>query len=398
MKRSQFRFDFPESLVAQTPLPERDHARLLFWDSTHGRHENRNFSELPMILRERFPKAKFESVLLIVNDSRVYPARVRVARVTGGSCEVFVLATTSEDNIPCLLRPLKKLRVGEILHCEASRAPIFEVTRLDPPAVRNISGVSLVELLARYGEMPLPPYIERSPQKMSDPSLGAFDKMRYQTVYAKESGSCAAPTAGLHFTPAVIDNCTQQGISIAPVTLHVGLGTFQPVTADDISQHKMHEELFHVSGETMGRIVSHLDRGLPIVFVGTTSLRCVESAFLLARGFSLANAGAQTRSSVKKVWAAHRDEIIEKLGIVADQWHSTNLFIQPDSEDFCYSTQCGDAIVTNFHQPESTLTMLIASLIGYPSWRRLYDSAVQAEYRLFSYGDSSLLIFPDAIS
>lgn len=398
MKRAKFRFDYPESLVAQTPLPERDHARLLYWDSAHQQHQNRNFSELPMILRERFPKSKFESIMLVVNDSRVYPARVRVARTTGGSCEVFVLSTTSEDSIPCLLRPLKKLRVGEILASEASRTPVFEVTRLNPPAVRNISGVSLVELLARHGEMPLPPYIERSPQRLSDPSLGAFDKMRYQTVYAKQSGSCAAPTAGLHFTPAVIENCNQQGISIAPVTLHVGLGTFQPVTAEQINEHKMHEELFHIPGDTIERIVSHLDRGFPIVFVGTTSLRCVESAFLLARGFSLTDAGAHTRQSLKKVWADQQEDISAKLRAVADQWHSTNLFIQPDSEEFCYSPQCGDAIVTNFHQPESTLTMLIASLIGYRSWRCLYECAVQAEYRLFSYGDSSLLIFPDAVS
>jgi S-adenosylmethionine:tRNA ribosyltransferase-isomerase len=397
MNRTKFNFDFPEHLVAQVPLPERDCARLLCWDHPFNQKQDRNFSELPVMLRERFPRSKFDSVLLIVNDSRVYPARMRVTRKSGGSAEVFVLSAQSEEHIPCLLRPQKKLRVGEVLHCEGDGSPVFEITSINPPQVKNISGLVLSELLAARGEMPLPPYIERTPSKLADPSLGAIDKMRYQTVYAKESGSCAAPTAGLHFTPKVIESCSELGISIATVTLHVGLGTFQPVTAEFIHEHKMHEEFFQIPTSTTEQILSHLDHGWPIVFVGTTSLRCVESAFLLAQQIDISRAGSSVRDSAKSVWGVKRDAVSSALRAISDHWHKTDLFIQPADENFRYSTQCGDAIVTNFHQPESTLTMLIASLLGYGSWRELYDHAIQSEYRLFSYGDSSLLIFPDAL-
>lgn len=397
MNRTKFNFDYPEHLVAQVPLPERDSARLLCWFGDKNGKQDRNFSELPVMLRERFPRSKFESILLVVNDSRVYPARMRVKRKSGGSVEVFVLSTQSDDRIPCLLRPQKKLRLGEILFSEFDDSPVFEITRLDTPEVKNISGVTLHELLARRGEMPLPPYIERAPAKLSDPSLGVIDKMRYQTVYARESGSCAAPTAGLHFSPKVIENCSELGITLAPVTLHVGLGTFQPVTAELISEHKMHEEIFQVPSTTVGQILNHLDNGWPIVFVGTTSLRCVESAFLLAQKIDLSSAGKMTRKSVKANWHDKRHDVSSALLTLSNGWHNTDLFIQPANEDFLYVPQCGDAIVTNFHQPESTLTMLIASLLGYNSWRELYEHAVATEYRLFSYGDSSLLIFPDAL-
>ncbi|MEY2988160.1 MAG: hypothetical protein RJB13_1681, partial [Pseudomonadota bacterium] len=199
------------------------------------------------------------------------------------------------------------------------------------------------------------------------------------------------------FTPKVIENCSEFGITLAPVTLHVGLGTFQPVTAEHTHEHKMHEELFQIPMATTERILNHLDHGWPIVFVGTTSLRCVESAFLLAQRIDINRAGSSFRDSVKNHWDVKRGEVSSALRALSDQWHKTDLFIQPANEEFRYSPQCGDAIVTNFHQPESTLTMLIASLLGYSSWRELYDYAVQAEYRLFSYGDSSLLIFPDAL-
>lgn len=397
MKREKFNFEFPEKLVAQTPLPERDSARLLCWEGELQQKQDRNFSELPMLLRERFPRSKFGSVLLILNDSRVYPARMRVNRKSGGSAEVFVLSTRSDGRIPCLLRPQKKLRVGEVLVSGSDNSPFFEIVGMNPPEVKNISGMSLANLLADHGEMPLPPYIERTPNRLSDPSLGALDKMRYQTVYAREMGSCAAPTAGLHFTPKVIESCSELDIAIAPVTLHVGLGTFQPVTAEQIHEHKMHEEIFQIPSSTTEQILNHLNHGWPIIFIGTTSLRCVESAFLLAQGFDLKTAGSFERKSAKSQWAVKREEVSAALRSISDQWHTTNLFIQPSGEEFLYSTQCGDGIVTNFHQPESTLTMLIASLLGYQSWRQLYDSAIESEYRLFSYGDSSFLIFPDAL-
>ena len=396
MKRTDFNFEYPEELVAQSPLAERDRARLLFWNGHKDLKQDRNFSELPAILREKYPQSKFESILLIVNDSKVFPARMRCKRKSGGRAEVFVLSTQAENDIPCLLRPQKKLRVGEVLFSEESARPAFEIQSLEPPRVKNISGVPLLELLGADGEMPLPPYIERDPEKIFDPSLAALDRLRYQTVYAKDLGSAAAPTAGLHFTPNVLTECDQLGIKLAPVTLHVGLGTFQPVTTEVIEDHKMHNEICYIPSSTMNLLIEHIENSWPIFFVGTTSLRCVESILLKAEGLEVSKAGGQSRLPLSASWKLRQNEIKEKLNAVAENWHETNLFVRPTSENLIYRPLCGDGIITNFHQPESTLAMLIASLLGYSAWQNLYQHAVTEKYRLFSYGDSSLLLFPDA--
>ena len=262
--------------------------------------------------------------------------------------------------------------------------------------MKNISGVPLLELLGADGEMPLPPYIERDPEKIFDPSLAALDRLRYQTVYAKDLGSAAAPTAGLHFTPNVLTECDQLGIKLAPVTLHVGLGTFQPVTTEVIEDHKMHNEICYIPSSTMNLLIEHIENSWPIVFVGTTSLRCVESILLKAEGLEISKAGGQSRLPLSASWKLRQNELKEKLNAVAENWHETNLFVRPTSENLIYRPLCGDGIITNFHQPESTLAMLIASLLGYSAWQNLYKHAVTEKYRLFSYGDSSLLLFPDA--
>ncbi|MEY4066056.1 MAG: hypothetical protein RIR26_2264 [Pseudomonadota bacterium] len=397
MKTSEFHFDFPEELVAQVPLAERDSARLLFWDPVAGQPRDRIFSELPNVLREKFPATVHPSVLLIVNDSKVYPARMRCMRQSGGRCEVFVLSTRSETEIPCLLRPLKKLRVGEVLLGEETGQPVFSVRSVEPPLVDNVSGMPLRELLTQRGEMPLPPYIERDPQKARDPSLAALDRLRYQTVYARDEGSSAAPTAGLHFTPSVLEGCAHNGIKIAPVTLHVGLGTFQPVVTSEIDDHDMHHEICSVPAGTMDALIEHIDNGWPVVFVGTTALRCVESVLLHAFGFDLVTAGQESRSPLSEHWNQNKADWTKKMQSAADVWISTNLFIRPSARSFLYRTLCGHGIITNFHQPESTLTMLISALLNYDAWRSIYRHAVDARYRLFSYGDSSLLLFPEKL-
>jgi S-adenosylmethionine:tRNA ribosyltransferase-isomerase len=395
MKTKEFQFDFPEELIAQAPLPERDAARLLFWDGQNSVLQDRTFSELPQVLREKFPASQFPSILLVVNESKVFPARMRCVRKSGGRAEVFVLSTKSEENIPCLLRPLKKLKVGEVLLVEDGQTPAFEIQSIDPPRVKNISGQSLSDFLFSQGEMPLPPYIERDPQKVHDPALHALDRMRYQTVYAKDLGSAAAPTAGLHFTPAVLAQCNQMGIRMAPVTLHVGLGTFQSVTAEAIDDHDMHAELCIIPQSTMDLIVEHLDNGCPVICVGTTSLRCVESVLLSATGVNLNEATTENRAPLKRNWKDLRAGLLPKLNAAAGVWHETDLFVKPSNKEFLYSPLCCDAIITNFHQPESTLVMLVAALLGYNNWRDIYRHAVAQRYRLFSYGDSSLLLFPE---
>lgn len=393
MKLSEFNFNYPEELVAQSPLAERDQARLLVWDGRSGRLSDSVFSGLANNLSELFVDRGSRPILLIVNDSKVYPARIRIKKMSGMRGEVFILTPHREANIACLLRPLKKLKVGDVLCSERGQQPVFRVESLDPPRVENISGISLAELMNSEGEMPLPPYIVRDPSKVADPSLSALDKLRYQTVYARDEGSAAAPTAGLHFTPSVLNDCAQKNIIVAGVTLHVGLGTFQPVTVENINEHDMHEEICCLPQSTLTRIIEHTENGWPIIFVGTTALRTVESVLLRSCGFDLKEATLKKRDVLSQMLSDGR-VTKEDLLRISDEWIKTDLFIRPSQRDFVYQPLCGEGIITNFHQPESTLVMLISSLLGYEPWRQLYQHAVTQRYRLFSYGDSSLLIFP----
>jgi S-adenosylmethionine:tRNA ribosyltransferase-isomerase len=396
MKLSDFRYEFPDELVAQTPLPERDRSRLLVWDGRSSLKNDSVFLRLADELRSVFSAAGKVPVLLLVNDSKVYPARIRIRKESGARGEVLILSPQRDSDISCLLRPAKKLKIGDVLLCESSGRPAFAVKSLNPPLVDNISGMSLQELMDAQGEMPLPPYIERDPARMNDPSVSAIDRLRYQTVYARHVGSSAAPTAGLHFTGAVLEDCAANQISICGVTLHVGLGTFQPVNVENLDEHKMHVEHCSVPKTTMLKIIEHVENRWPIVFVGTTSFRAVESVLLSALGWPLKDACLRSGEGLLSLFE-NRSLTKEKLLAIADEWVQTDLFIRPLSGSSIYRPVCGDGIITNFHQPESTLVMLISALLGYENWKTLYTHAVASRYRLFSYGDSSLLIFPGAL-
>ncbi|MEN9826200.1 MAG: hypothetical protein RI953_1945 [Pseudomonadota bacterium] len=396
MKLSDFRYEFPDELVAQTPLPERDRSRLLVWDGRSSLKNDSVFLRLADELRSVFSAAGKVPVLLLVNDSKVYPARIRIRKESGARGEVLILSPQRDSDISCLLRPAKKLKIGDVLLCESSGRPAFAVKSLNPPLVDNISGMSLQELMDAQGEMPLPPYIERDPARMNDPSVSAMDRLRYQTVYARHVGSSAAPTAGLHFTGAVLEDCAANQISICGVTLHVGLGTFQPVNVENLDEHKMHVEHCSVPKTTMLKIIEHVENRWPIVFVGTTSFRAVESVLLSALGWPLKDACLRSGEGLLSLFE-NRSLTKEKLLVIADEWVQTDLFIRPLSGSSIYRPVCGDGIITNFHQPESTLVMLISALLGYENWKTLYTHAVASRYRLFSYGDSSLLIFPGAL-
>lgn len=395
MKLTDFRYEYPEELVAQTPLPERDRSRLLVWDGRTGREKDSVFLRVAEELRSAFSKGGKPPVLLLVNDSKVYPARIRIRKQSGARGEVLVLSPQRQSDISCLLRPVKKLKVGDVLLCESSGRPVFAVKSLNPPLVDNISGVSVQELMDEQGEMPLPPYIVRDPVRINDPSVSALDRLRYQTVYARKVGSSAAPTAGLHFTSGVLEDCEAQQISVHGVTLHVGLGTFQPVNVENVDDHEMHFEHCSVPNSTMKKIIEHVENRWPIVFVGTTSFRAVESVLLSAIGWSLKDACQRPGENLLSMLESGRLPK-ERLMDIADEWIQTDLFIRPLSLASVYRPMCGDGIITNFHQPESTLVMLISAFLGYGNWKNLYTHAVSSRYRLFSYGDSSLLIFPGA--
>lgn len=339
MKKSDFYFDLPEELIAQTPIPERDHSRLLVLDRQTGEIEHRHFYELPEFLRA--------GDCLVVNDSRVLPARLLGWRSSGGSVELVLLRDLGEGKWECLSRPGRKTKPGTELSFGEGEltATVLEVAEGGNRIVQfHYEGIFL-EVLERLGKMPLPPYIKAELQ----------DAERYQTVYSRELGSAAAPTAGLHFTNDLIEKIRAQGVKVCPVTLHVGLGTFRPVKEDEIEDHEMHSEYCIVPEET-ARIVTETKRsGGRVIAVGTTSCRTLES-------FSKADGTLEACSG----------------------W--TNIFIYPG-----YRFRCIDALVTNFHLPESTLIMLVSALAGRENVLNAYRCAVEERYRFFSFGDAMFI-------
>ena len=308
MKKSDFYFDLPEELIAQTPLEQRDHSRLLHLNKTTGEIEHMHFYQLPDLLRE--------GDCLVLNNSRVLPARLIGSRLTGGSVELVLLRATVES-------------VAE----GGNRIVRF-----------HYEGIFL-EVLERLGKMPLPPYIKAELE----------DAERYQTVYSKELGSAAAPTAGLHFTPELLEEIASRGVQICYVTLHVGLGTFRPVKEDEIENHEMHSEFCIIPEETAKTVTETKRNGGRIVCVGTTSCRTVESF-------------------------ANEDGSLP----AASGW--TDIFIYPG-----YKFKCLDALVTNFHLPESTLIMLVSALAGREHVLNAYKTAVEEKYRFFSFGDAMFI-------
>jgi S-adenosylmethionine:tRNA ribosyltransferase-isomerase len=389
METKLFQYELPEGLIAQAPLDARDASRLLFVDSRDQRIEDHQFAELPLLLQREFS----QSPLIILNRSRVFRARVRFRRQSGGRGEVFLLERHGQEGkLSCLIRPQKKLRVGEILYADLApdqdAVPVFKIESLSPPMV-SVLDIPLPNILEKYGEMPLPPYIVRDPARV-DRQFATMDSDRYQTLYSQEEGSVAATTAGLHFTQEIIEQCQKNGCEFATVLLHVGLGTFMPVQTDTIQEHPMHEEHYTVSSETALAIANAVNQKRPILFVGTTSLRTVESffRFVFANQFS---SETELKNLVSKT--AVEGTLESKLLAFADKWLSTRLFLHPKSLEERKQPCIGHGIITNFHQPQSTLVMLIASILGYSFWRQTYDHAIAQKYRFLSYGDSSILLF-----
>lgn len=339
MNKSDFDFYLPEELIAQTPLEKRDTSRLLHLDKQTGEIEHKHFYDIKQYLHA--------GDCLVLNDSRVLPARLIGSRPTGGAVELVLLKDIGDNRWECLSRPGRKTKPGQELIFGNSEltAVVQEVTLGGNRIVKfSYEGIFL-EILERLGKMPLPPYIKEELQ----------DSERYQTVYSKELGSAAAPTAGLHFTKELLAEIEDMGVKICYVTLHVGLGTFRPVKADKIEDHEMHSEFCIVPEETAETVNAVKRAGGRVIAVGTTSCRTLES-FTTQDGILQATSG----------------------------W--TNIFIYPG-----YKFKCIDALITNFHLPESTLIMLVSALAGREHILNAYNTAVKQRYRFFSFGDAMFI-------
>mgnify|MGYP000818472677 CR=1 FL=1 len=340
MKTSDFYYDLPQELIAQTPIEKRDTSRLMTLDRVSGATGHHHFYDLPDYLNP--------GDCLILNNSRVLPARLIGHRLPGGgACEVLLLTDKGDGLWECLVRPGRKLKPGAQVS--------FGEGRLTATVEAEVSGGNrlvrfhyqgiFLEVLEELGKMPLPPYIKEELQ----------DNERYQTVYSKINGSAAAPTAGLHFTPELLRQIQEMGVKLCYVTLHVGLGTFRPVKAEDISEHEMHSEYCMIPEETARTINETKQNGGRVICVGTTSCRTVES------------------------FAAEDGTLKESAG-----W--TSIFIYPG-----YRFKVLDALITNFHLPQSTLIMLVSALAGREHVLAAYEEAVKERYRFFSFGDAMFI-------
>ena len=340
MKTSDFYYDLPPELIAQTPLEQRDGSRLLTLDKRTGETGHGHFYDLPRLLRP--------GDCLVMNDSRVLPARLLGRREpTGGAAEVLLLVDRGDQVWECLVRPGRKVKPGTRLSFGdgALTAEVLETLEGGNRLIRfDYEGIFL-ETLERLGKMPLPPYIK---EELNDPE-------RYQTVYSRQVGSAAAPTAGLHFTRELLDQIQAMGVSLCYVTLHVGLGTFRPGKEDEITDHEMHAEYCMIPQETADIINRTKQTGGRVVCVGTTSCRTIES------------------------WAGEDGTLKASAG-----W--TDIFIYPG-----YRFKVLDALVTNFHLPESTLVMLVSALAGREHILAAYEEAVRERYRFFSFGDAMFI-------
>lgn len=337
MKVTDFNYELPQELIAQHPMEPRDHSRLLVVDKATGRLEHRLFYELTDYLRP--------GDVLVFNDTRVIPARLHGTKDTGAHAEVFLLTRRNATDWEVLVRPGKKLQVGaKIIFSDELSCEVLEHTDFGGRVVRFAYDGIFEEILDRLGETPLPPYI----------TAPLEDKERYQTVYSRERGSAAAPTAGLHFTKELLQRIKDMGCEEVFVTLHVGLGTFRPVSAENIEDHKMHREFYTVSPEAAAAVNRARAEGRRIIAVGTTAVRTLESA----------GAGGQV--------------------LPGSGW--TQIFIYPG-----YNYKFVDALVTNFHLPQSTLLMLVSALSSREIMLTAYKKAVEEKYRFFSFGDAMFI-------
>ena len=339
LKTSDFYYDLPEELIAQTPLEPRDSSRLLVYNRTTGEVFHRHFRDVGNYLKP--------GDLLVVNTTKVYPARIFAYTEHGGKVEILLLKRQNLTDWECLVKPGKKCREGVILVVnEELKAEIISRTDDGGRIVRFIFDGVFEDILSRVGEMPLPPYIH---EKLKD-------KDRYNTVYCKQEGSAAAPTAGLHFTLRLIDELKAKGVEFAEVQLNVGLGTFRPVKTDDLEHHKMHTEYYVIDEENAEKINKAKREGRRVIAVGTTSVRTLET-------------------------------VADENGFVKAQSGDTSIFIYPP-----YKFKCVEGLITNFHLPESTLVMLVSAFASREKILELYNLAVKEKYRFFSFGDACLFL------
>ena len=339
IRKSDYYYNLPEELIAQTPAEPRDSSRLLVYHRESGEIEHKVFRDITDYLRA--------CDVLVVNRTRVLPARLFAETQNGGKVEVLLLKRLELDEWEVLVRPGKKCKIGTRLTVNSELS--LEVTGITPSGERHVKFFyegTFEDVLSRAGSMPLPPYIH---EKLKNPE-------RYQTVYSKENGSAAAPTAGLHFTPALLEKLRGMGVEIAEVLLHVGLGTFRPVKEENILDHKMHSEYYEVD-EAAAQIINRAKReGRRIIAVGTTSVRTLET-------------------------------VADENGFVSPCKGDTEIFIYPP-----YRFKCIDGLVTNFHLPESTLLMLVSALVSREEVLHVYETAVAQKYRFFSFGDACLFV------
>ena len=340
MKKSDFYFDLPEELIAQDPLEDRTGSRLLVLDKETGEREHRHFYNITDYLQP--------GDCLVMNDSRVLPARLLGHRKTGGAVELLLLRDLGDGRWECLAKPGRKMTIGQTAifgdnHLTATVVDILEdgnrIVQFDYEGI-------FLEILDSLGKMPLPPYIKAELE----------DRERYQTVYSRQLGSAAAPTAGLHFTNELLEQIRNLGVKTAFVTLHVGLGTFRPVKAESISEHHMHSELCMINEETASILNETRKNGGRIICVGTTSCRTLES-------------------------------LADENGFFTASSKWTDIFIYPG-----YKFKAMDALITNFHLPESTLVMLVSALAGRENILAAYNEAVNEKYRFFSFGDAMAIL------
>ncbi len=339
MKLSDFMYDLPEERIAQTPVEPRDHSRLMVLHRDTDQIEHRHFYDVIDYLNP--------GDVLVINETRVIPARLFGERAGGGACEVLLLRQLGPKRWETLVKPGKKLKPGAEITFGGGRlrARIAETTDVGGRIVDFDCDGTFEAALDELGEMPLPPYIHERLE----------DRERYQTVYAKQEGSAAAPTAGLHFTPELLDRIRERGVDVVPVLLHVGLGTFRPVKTENVEEHEMHSEYFEVTAEAAARINAARERGGRVVAVGTTSVRTLESA--------------------------------AENGVLLPRRGETSIFIKPG-----YRFQMVDALITNFHLPGSTLVMLVSALYDREKILAAYGEAVRDGYRFFSFGDAMLIL------
>lgn len=337
--KSDFFYNLPEELIAQTPAEPRDSSRLLVYDRAQNTVEHRIFRDVIDYLKK--------GDVLVVNKTRVLPARMYAHTANGGAVEVLLLKRLDKDEWEVLVKPGRKCTVGKKLTISDELSlTVEDITPTGERIVKFIYDGVFEEILDRVGNMPLPPYIKKKLE----------DKQRYQTVYAKTDGSAAAPTAGLHFTPELLGKIREKGVEIAEVLLHVGLGTFRPVKEDIITDHKMHSEYYEVD-ERASEIINCARReGRRVIAVGTTSVRTLES-------------------------------VSDENGLLKPCRGNTEIFIYPP-----YKFKCVDALITNFHLPESTLIMLVSALSDREKVLSLYELAVKERYRFFSFGDAMMIL------